>query len=123
MKVLLALILLHFGTPRCPAQCVTFHEGAGINPRHIESIGRDSGWVEYWAGPMAISGQVIKINFENWSEIENIFIECACDNGTIVADVIPNADSKNYWVGIQNTKAVQVGQSCRVSYIVKYKKA
>lgn len=70
MKILLFLLLPFLAQ----AQKLTFLEGAGISPVHIESLGIESGWVEVWIGPMAQNGQIFYIDIGYWDQIESIDI-------------------------------------------------
>ncbi len=103
------------------AQTISFHEGAGLNPRHIESLGPDYGWVELWVGPMAIDGQVLKIVVERWDEVEKIEVRSFFVKYSQGA-INPTSIEKQQWIGFQ-VRGVEQGDFIRFEYTVKRKKA
>ena len=119
MKTLIFLLL----SLQCAAQSLTFHEGAGTNPKHLESLGRESGWVEVWVGPMAFDGQVLKIYFDYWKEIESVELKVygfdKVQFGTVEMNTKTPADA---WVGVA-TLAKPAGFGIKVKYTVNFKKA
>lgn len=122
MKNLLPLLFLPIFTT---AQTITFHEGAGLNPRHIESLGPDSGWVELWVGPMAMESQFFKVWFSKaeWESIESIKVVMKSDDGFQSAIIYPNAKSNTTWFGALSRQKNKAGTWIRQEYKIKYKKA
>lgn len=115
MKYLLPLLFLPLFAQ---AQTITFHEGAGLNPRHIESLGPDSGWVEVWVGPMATSGCVFDIKLESPSEMISwqSFTECytAPTPGNFYCY------GSEFGIKLHSINKCKHGTMIRVEYKVKY---
>lgn len=118
MKYLLPLLLLPFFAQ---SQTITFHEGAGLNPRHIESLGPDSGWVELWVGPMAMEGEVVRIVFPDPKEIDSIVVWSKSDREANTHTFIPIISGNAAF--LSTTKGAELGRWINFSYSVKRKKA
>lgn len=122
MKYLLPLLFLPLFAQ---SQTITFHEGAGLNPRHIESLGPDSGWVEVWVevwvGPMAMAGEVVKIVFPDPKEIDNIVVWSKSDREVNQHTFIPIISGNAAF--LSTTKGAELGRWINFSYSVKRKKA
>ena len=105
------------------AQTLTFHEGAGINPKHIESLGYDSGWVDVWVGPMAKDGDIIRIHLEDWGQIERIDIVLYGMGNVQHGYFNPKSTKPEHgWFGC-NGLARSAGHWIRIEYKAKRKKA
>ena len=119
MKTLIFLLL----SLQCAAQTLTLHEGAGTNPKHFECLGRESGWVEVWIGQMPLNGQILKVWFDNWDEIESIEISLTDLDGNKRAIGLPSKTANERWYGCLSTKVSIAGDWIRWEYKIKLKKA
>lgn len=109
--------------PSHKIEILTFHSGAGTNPKHIESIGPESGWVEFTIGAMSTPGQIMTLDFKNWQEIESVYVEYLHSNGSEIVSIKPLVGPKAQFVGIKHQKRLMAGIYGRFSYTVKLKRA
>ena len=124
IKSMFVLIILAFQI-LSSAQSVklTFHEGAGIDPFHIESIGQTEGFVEIWIGKMAVPGQVFKIQFDYWDKIDVVDIYLFTEDGTKRFLASSYGYSSKSWIGLHDKYARPNGYYQKIYYKVKLKKA
>jgi len=119
MKTLIFLLL----SLQCASQTLTFHEGAGTNPKHFESIGRESGWVEVWIGQMPKNGPILRVWFPYWDEIESIELSLTDWHGNKRSIGFPKPTIKNGWYGCLANNSNMAGDWIRWEYKIKLKKA
>lgn len=117
------LTLLLFTPLYLFGQTGKFLEGSGINPQYISCIGKESGWVQLCAGPMAQKGQVFKIYFENWKTIKSIKMKVF--DPVEISQGLLEASGKidRSWIGYERKVPLRSGECIFVFYKVEYKKA
>jgi hypothetical protein len=119
MKTIL-LLFLPFATY---CQTVTFHDGAGINPFHIERLGPESGFVQLWVGPMAKKGEILKVWFDNWEQIDKIEITLIDWDGAHRSVGYPKNRKNENWYGCYANIPNKIGDYIRWEYKITLKKA
>ena len=97
--------------------------GAGTNPTHYEVLGHEHGTVGVIVGQMSAGTQVLKIQFDNYKEIESIDVTLygfgRPQRATV--DFTPK-NRENAWVGISATPK-EYGFWIMVDYKVNFKRA
>ena len=118
------ILLLFAATAFAQSPKLTLCSGAGTNPRHIESLGAGTGWVEIWVGPMATGEQVLKIYPEHWGDIETISVLLYGLGKPQHTEYIITHDAQktDCWFGI-TAAPKNIGTWIRIEYAIKYRKA
>jgi hypothetical protein len=115
------LAILLFAPFHLFAQSIEFFGGAGIAPRHIECLSKDSGWVQLTIGPMSQDGPVFMLNFFEHENIESVTM-WQFERGVKIKSL--NAWGKNTpGIMLKAKSRYNQGEQVLVIYQIKRKKA